>query len=181
MRSLVFCGIKHCGKSTLGKRIAAALQLPFTDTDEALEQEFLRRTGKEADCRTIFREYGEEYFRKLEAETISALSGGRVQVFALGGGVASNPFLSAEALKQLGFWIWLDVAPDTAYGRILRGGLPPFLQSAADPHEAFLDLYRKRAPRFRELADMIYVSEDGLSPQRQAEELLKKLREEWNK
>ena len=59
MVSPVFCGIKHCGKSTVGKSLAVALKLPFTDTDTALEKEFLLRTGKKADCRSIFREYGE--------------------------------------------------------------------------------------------------------------------------
>ena len=178
MVSPVFCGIKHCGKSTLGKCLAVALKLPFTDTDTALEKEFLLRTGKKADCRSIFREYGEEYFRKLEADTIRSLSGGCPQVFALGGGAASNPYLSEEELKGLGCWIYLDIAPEIAYGRILHRGLPPFLKDADDPQKAFLDLYEKRTPRFRELADMTYVVREGLSPLQQTEELLKKLREE---
>ena len=162
----------------MGKSLAVALKLPFTDTDTALEKEFQLRTGKNADCRSIFREYGEEYFRKLEADTIRSLCGGCPQVFALGGGTASNPFLSEEELKSLGCWIYLEIAPEIAYRRILHRGLPPFLKDADDPQKAFLELYDKPTPRFRELADMTYVVREGLSPLQQTEELLKKLRED---
>ena len=162
----------------MGKSLAVALKLPFTDTDTALEKEFQLRTGKNADCRSIFREYGEEYFRKLEADTIRSLCGGCPQVFALGGGTASNPFLSEEELKALGCWIYLEIAPEIAYRRILHRGLPPLLKDADDPQKAFLELYEKRTPRFRELADMTYVVREGLSPLQQTEELLKKLRED---
>jgi shikimate kinase len=181
MISPVFCGIKHCGKSTLGRLIASASGVPFTDTDEELEKEFFRREGKKAVCRTIFREYGEEYFRKLEADVIRSLSDGKLRVIALGGGVASNPFLTVEELKRMGFWVYLDIAPQTAYDRISREGLPPFLQNAADPQKAFLELYNTRTPRFRELADMTYQVCSGLSPQEQAAELLKQLRENLEK
>ena len=103
MISPVFCGIKHCGKSTLGRLIASASGVPFTDTDEELEKEFFRREGKKAACRTIFREYGEEYFRKLEADVIRSLSDGKLRVIALGGGVSgAGDFLADACQKELG-------------------------------------------------------------------------------
>ena len=178
MLPLIVCGIKHCGKSTLGRLIASASGVPFTDTDEELEKEFFRREGKKAVCRTIFREYGEEYFRKLEADVIRSLSDGKLRVIALGGGVASNPFLTVEELKGMGFWVYLDIAPQTAYDRISREGLPPFLQNTGDPQQAFQELYDRRTPRFRELADIIYTVREELSIQEQTAELMKKLREE---
>lgn len=180
MNSPVFCGIKHCGKSTLGKLTARIFGLDFADTDEELEKAYLLQTGEKSDCRTIFREHGEEYFRQLEADTIRKLSCGKVQVIALGGGVASNPFLTADELKKLGFWIFIDVPPGVAYKRILRHGLPPFLQNSGDPEEAFLKLYNERTPRFRELADMIYGIREERSPEEEAEDLTEKIRKEMD-
>lgn len=178
MLPLIVCGIKHCGKSTLGRGVADALGIPFADTDEELEKEFCRRTGKTADCRMIFKEYGEAYFRKLEADTVRALSNHSGMVIALGGGVASNPYLSTEDLKKLGCWLYIEVAPQIAYKRILSRGLPPFLQNTGDPQLAFQELYDRRTPRFRELADIIYTVREELSIQEQTAELMKKLREE---
>ena len=178
MTSLVFCGIKHCGKSTLGKLTAGIFELPFADTDEELEKKFTVRTGKHANCRTIFREYGETFFRKLEADTIRNLSNGTGRVIALGGGAAENPFLTTDELKKLGFWIFLDAEPEIAYQRILHGGLPPFLQKEEDPEQAFLQLCRERTARFRELADLIYPIHGERPPEAEAEILTQKLRGE---
>ena len=72
-RPVVLAGIKHCGKSTLGRMLARRWNVPLVDTDAELEAEFARRTGRAAGTREIFRELGEEAFRKLEAEVIRIL------------------------------------------------------------------------------------------------------------
>ena len=56
--------------------------------------------------------------------------------------------------------------------------MPPFLQNTGDPQQAFQELYDRRTPRFRELADIIYTVREELSIQEQTAELMKKLREE---
>ena len=125
-RSVVLAGIKHCGKTTLGRLLARHWGVPFLDTDAELEAEFAVRHKRSAGFRDIYRELGEEGFRRLEAEVIDALAdGGSVRVIALGGGVVANPFLSPDALRKLGFGVWLDLKPEIAYPRILRRGLPP--------------------------------------------------------
>ena len=67
--ALILCGIKHCGKSTLGRGLAVQLGIPFRDTDELLEQA-LGMT-----VRAFFREAGEEAFRLRETEVLKSLSG----------------------------------------------------------------------------------------------------------
>lgn len=107
--------------------------MPFLDTDAELEAEFAARRKRSAGFRDIYRELGEEGFRRLEAEVIDVLAdGGGARVIALGGGVVANPFLSPGALRKLGFGVWLDLKPEIAYPRILRRGLPPFLAGSAD-------------------------------------------------
>ena len=59
-RPVVLAGIKHCGKSTLGRMLARRWNVPLVDTDLELEAEFARRTGRAAGSREIFRELGEE-------------------------------------------------------------------------------------------------------------------------
>ena len=101
--------------------------------------------------------HGEEFFRRFEAEVIrDFLNTPRAEscVLALGGGLPCNTFLSDAELKALGTLVYLDISPETAYKRIIAGGVPPFLQGS-DPHEKFLAMYEKRTPRYRELADII--------------------------
>ncbi|MBS1369553.1 MAG: shikimate kinase [Lentisphaeria bacterium] len=154
-RPVVLAGIKHCGKSTLGRFLARRWGIPMTDTDETLEAEFFRRTGRNAGTRAIFLELGEEEFRRFEAETVRALAATPgLQVIALGGGVVSNRFVQEEALRALGLGVWLDIRPEIAYPRVLRRGLPPFLASAPDPRAEFLRICREREPKFREFAEL---------------------------
>ncbi len=166
--SIVFCGLKHCGKSTHGKRLAEALGYPFIDTDDLMLRE---ATGCACTtCRELFRQVGETGFRQREAETLRQLAEtphhGRV--VALGGGIAGNPFVNPAVLHRLGFLVYLDLAPETAYERILAGGLPPFLATAADPRAAFLERHRQHDGFYRRHADCIIPLTDGESPEEAA-------------
>jgi shikimate kinase len=128
--NIVLCGVKHCGKSSVGSAIASMWQIPLRDSDD----EIVAADGGKRSVREIYIQEGEEYFRKLEAETIARMAADPIHgVIALGGGALSNPFLSAEVKKQLGFKVWLDVDDETAFERIKKNGLPEFLASENDP------------------------------------------------
>ena len=148
-RRVVLCGIKHCGKTRLGKALAHTLALPFFDTDDLLAAD----AGKPV--RALYKEVGETRFRELEAETIRKFtaSAPAPAVVALGGGAISNPCLASDELHTLGCVVWLDVPVPTAFERMAREGLPPFLADKPDPLAEFERICAVRRPLFREAAD----------------------------
>lgn len=139
-RSIILCGIKHCGKSTQGKRIASALGLDFYDTDDII----LEQCGM--DARAIYKSQGKDAFMAAELKACEflrdKLSGGKAQdagtsspdkkslqaqeapaakcaVIATGGGICQNE-PAAALLKKLGTIVYLEVQEITAAGRIVR-------------------------------------------------------------
>ena len=158
-KCVVFIGIKHCGKSTQGKLLAQKLQCEFKDSDELLSAEYMIQyaaSREEAAPRAIMLRHGEDFFRRFEADVIRKILNSSVDnacVLALGGGVPDNPFLCSAELKKLGVLVYLDVAPRLAFERIAAGGIPPFL-AGEDPRGKFMNLFEKRTPRFREIADI---------------------------
>ena len=118
-RPLLFFGIKHCGKSTLGRLTAEHFGVKFVDTDLELESRFQMLNGCPLPTRDIFRELGEDGFRRFEAETVEALAAQQAgpRVVALGGGVPANPFVEPEVLKKMGFGVYLAIRPDIAFER----------------------------------------------------------------
>ena len=147
----VLCGIKHCGKSFLGRALADALKVPFYDTDDLLKAD----AGKPV--RQLYREVGETRFRELEAASIRKFTASAPEraVVALGGGAASNPVLTPGDLHALGVVVWLDVPVCTAFERMQREGLPPFLADASDPVAEFDRICDERRPKYQAIADAV--------------------------
>lgn len=149
--NIVLCGIKHCGKTTVGREIAAILDLPLVDTDNEIE----KLDGKNRSCREIFSQEGEEYFRKLEADVLEKLAASTTrQIIALGGGALDNQFLQEKTKTQLGFTVCIDTDDKTAFERITRNGLPPFLQKESDPFAAFSAMNSIRRKTFARYANI---------------------------
>ena len=150
-RRVVLCGIKHCGKTRLGQALAKTLGLPFFDTDALLEAD----AGKPV--RALYKEVGEARFRELEAASVRKFiaSAPSPAVVALGGGVVSNPVLTPDDLHALGLIVWLDVPVPTAFERMARKGLPPFLADKPDPSVEFNRICAARRPVFRAAADAV--------------------------
>ena len=153
--ALILCGIKHCGKSTLGRGLAALLRIPFRDTDELLE----RAVG--VPVRAFFREAGEEAFRLRETEILKTLSGESPQVISLGGGALEKEE-NASLIRALGTLIWCDTDEETAFKRVLRRGLPPFLADSPDPRKEFSERNWVRRALFARLCDVRFVPVPGL-------------------
>lgn len=175
-KALVIGGIKHCGKSTLGRMTAHALHRPWRDTDRELER---RNPGKTT--RELFRELGEDEFRRREAEAVTDLiRHDNAPVISLGGGAASNPYLDWNELRKNCRFIFLNVPPETAYQRVLRRGLPPFLEKETDPHSVFLAQCENRIARYRELADLELNIAEERPPQETAARIVKAITEEFS-
>src|SRR5713226_3533464 len=110
-RSIVLVGMMGVGKSSIGRRLAARLGVPFVDADTEIEK---------AACMSIadiFARHGEAYFRGGEARVIARLLDGGPQGLATGGGAGMNADTRA-AIKAKGVSIWLSAEFDVLMRRI---------------------------------------------------------------
>ncbi len=182
MERIFLCGIKHCGKSTLGKLLARFAKAEFRDTDAELEALYAAREGKSLSAREIFRSRGEEFFRRLEAEAVEAvLNLPPPLVAALGGGALENRFVDPARLKAAGKIVFLNVDENTAFRRVLRNGLPPFLADAPDPEAEFRARNAERRRRFSALADLRFDLGAETAPRTAAAKLFSAIKKEWKR
>nr|WP_284500223.1 shikimate kinase [Microbulbifer sp. GX H0434] len=135
------------GKSTIGKLLAAELQLPFADSDKVLED----RTG--ADIPWIFDVEGEAGFRKRESEVLADLCAGPVQVVATGGGIVLLPG-NRQLLRKQGLVVYLQASVDQLLERTSKNANRPLLQ-VADPRARIVELLEERDALYREVADIV--------------------------
>jgi shikimate kinase len=156
--NVVLIGMKHCGKSTIGRALAERLGCAFYDVDPMIAAMHACDKGERLSVRDIFTRYGEDYFHRIEGHVVCELylkldRPDSASVLALGGRTALNTTV-LELLRAIGTTIYLRLDPDTIYRRIERAGLPPFLQGA-DPAGKFLKLYHEREPQYCRLADIV--------------------------
>ncbi len=148
--NLVLFGIKGCGKTILGKKIAEKLKRAFIDTDVLIEELYHIHRKTSLSCRKIFKEVGPIGFRSLEYEAIQSLQDVQNSVIAVGGG-AMMLTKNVESLEQNGFLIYLIVNQETLKKRIFsQDELPPFLNSK-NPESSFERLYLERDEVFKNL------------------------------
>ena len=150
-RSLVLIGMMGAGKSSIGRKLAQRLNLPFVDADTEIE----RAAGMSIS--EIFAKHGELYFRAGEARVIARLLEGGPQVLATGGGAFMHP-QSREAIRAKGISIWLKADYDVLMKRIKRRNDRPMLKTD-DPGETLRHLMLERDPVYAE-ADVIVHSRD---------------------
>ncbi len=147
MRNVILIGMMGSGKSTVGRRLAAALGRPFVDADTVLEQ----RCG--VPISTIFELEGEEGFRRREAQLITELAQPAGCVLATGGGAVLNAN-SRALLHSLGFVVYLQAGVNDLWQRLRRDRGRPLLR-ASDPRARIESLVEQRDPLYREAAHCI--------------------------
>ena len=151
-RSIVLVGMMGGGKSSVGRRLATRLNIPFADADVEIEK------AAGMSIAEIFERHGEAYFRSGEARVIARLLEGGPQVLAAGGGAFMNP-KTRNAIKAHGVSIWLKAELDVLLRRInKRRNDRPLLQTA-DPGETLRTLLVEREPTYA-LADLTVQSRD---------------------
>jgi shikimate kinase len=150
-RSVVLVGMMGAGKSSVGRRVALRLGIPFVDADTEIE----KAAGMA--ITDIFAIRGEAEFRSGEARVILRLLEGGPQVLATGGGAFINPDTRA-AIAAKGISIWLKAEPDVLMKRIKRRQDRPLLQTA-DPAATLRKLLEEREPVYA-LADLTVQSRE---------------------
>ncbi len=166
-QGIILLGIKHCGKSTLGRMLASQFRCPFFDTDDIIT-EMTGRTPRE-----IYQEEGEQAFMEAEARACEHLEHNLASldedehIIAAGGGICNNQ-QALDSLQRLGFFLFLEVPEEVAAQRILNEiewedgtmkNLPAYIarenpDSPEDVARIFSGFYKERTSRYRRLAQI---------------------------
>jgi len=150
-RAVVLVGIMGCGKSSVGRRLAQALDLPFVDADTEIE------AAANLTIAEIFAQHGEPYFRAGEQRVIARLLKQGAQVLATGGGAYMNAETRAE-IARTAVSVWLKADLDIVMSRVRRKPTRPLLNDP-DPEGVMRRLMAERYPVYAE-ADVTVPSRD---------------------
>ena len=152
-KTLLLVGLMGAGKSAVGRRVAALLEIPFIDADAEIE--------KAAGCAIseIFEREGEERFRDGERRVVTRLLDTEpVHVLATGGGAFMNSGTRA-LIRERGISLWLRADLEVLFERVSRRSHRPLLKTA-DPKGTLAALIEKRYPVYAE-ADIMVDSGEG--------------------
>ncbi|MBS0477476.1 MAG: shikimate kinase [Proteobacteria bacterium] len=143
-RPVVLVGMMGAGKSSVGRKLASLLHMPFVDADEEIER------AAQMTIPEIFDQFGEDYFRSGERRVIARLIDGPNNrcVIATGGGAFVNAETRSLILDR-GVAVWLDSDVDTLLERVSRKDNRPLLRQG-DPREILTRLRDDRAPAYSE-------------------------------
>jgi XRE family aerobic/anaerobic benzoate catabolism transcriptional regulator len=142
-------GLRGAGKTTVGRRLARRLRVPFVELDRRVEQ------AAGMSLAEIFDLHGEEYYRRLERETLERVldeAPGRRLVLAAGGGLVTSPETYA-LLRRRARTVWLRADPEDHWNRVVQQG---DRRPMAEHPEAMAELRRLLAARQR-----LYAEADG--------------------
>jgi len=151
-RTLVLVGLMGAGKSTIGRRLAARLGLPFVDADSEIE------AAAGCSIPDIFELHGEEAFRDGERRVIERLLEPPVKILATGGGAFMNDVTRA-LIKKGARSLWLRAELDVLYRRTSRRTNRPLLLKG-NAREVLAGLMAERYPVYAE-ADLTVETDDS--------------------
>lgn len=148
---IVLVGLMGAGKTSVGRRLAEKLGIPFVDADHEIEA----AAGKS--IAEIFADHGEPYFREGERRVIQRLIGNGAQVLATGGGAYMNDETRAR-IQDHGISVWLKASLPLLMKRVMKRQDRPLLKTE-DPEAVMKALIDKRYPVYG-LADITVESRD---------------------
>jgi len=151
-RPVVLVGLMGVGKSTVGRRLARRLGLPFVDSDAEIED----ASGLSA--AEVFERFGEKDYRDGERRLVARLVDGQVRVISTGGGVFVDP-RTRELLKTRTITVWLDAPVEVLAARTKRRDTRPLLRTD-NPKETLERIADQERPAYAE-AHIHVRSSDG--------------------
>ena len=141
-KSIALIGLMGAGKSTVGRRLARRIGLPFVDADQEIE------AAAGLSVAEIFERYGEAHFRDGERRVLRRLIEGPPRVIATGGGAFMNDETRALILARC-IAVWLDAEVEILAERVSRRGHRPLLKGK-DPRVQLRNLAEARGPIYAE-------------------------------
>jgi len=151
-KTIVLVGMMGAGKTSVGRRLASALGIPFRDADAEIE------TAAGCSINEIFERFGEPAFRAGERKVISRLLRESPHVLATGGGAFMDPETRAR-IHETAISVWLRANVDLLLERVKRKDNRPLLRNT-DSRAALIRLIGEREPVYAQ-ADIIVESDDG--------------------
>jgi shikimate kinase len=151
-RTIVLVGLMGAGKSKIGRRLAARLNLAFFDSDQEIE------SAAGENIEEIFANRGEQVFRDGERRVIARLLAQPVHVLATGGGAFMDP-ATRQLIGERGVSLWLRADLDVLVARVSRRNNRPLLKSG-DARAILATLIEQRHPVYAE-ADVVVDSGEG--------------------
>lgn len=137
-KPIALLGLRGAGKTSIGKRLARRLHVPFVELDRQIEE----RAGLALD--EIFSLHGEQYYRRLEQESLSALlDAPSPMVIAVGGGLVTSPD-AFTLLRHAATTVWLRARPTDYWDRVVRQGDRRPMRQHPQAREALRELIAQR-------------------------------------
>jgi shikimate kinase len=151
-KTVVLVGMMGAGKTSVGRRLASALGMPFRDADAEIE------TAAGCSINEIFERFGEPAFRAGERKVIARLLGEPAHILAAGGGAFMDPETRAR-IHDSAISVWLKANVDLLLERVRRKDNRPLLRNT-DSRAALVRLMGEREPVYAQ-ADIVVESDDG--------------------
>jgi shikimate kinase len=151
-RTIVIVGLMGAGKTSVGRRLAEKLKLPFIDADHEIEA----AAGKS--IAEIFADHGEDYFREGERRVITRILDHGPQVLATGGGAFMNEETRGY-IRAKGLSVWLKAELGVLLNRVSKRNNRPLLNQG-DPETIMRDLMHQRYPVYA-TADVTVETSDA--------------------
>jgi shikimate kinase len=150
-RPIVLVGLMGAGKSSIGRRLAEKLEIPFVDADHEIE------VAADKTIPEIFNDHGEAYFREGERRVISRLIENGAQILSTGGGAFINEE-TRHSIHAHGISVWLKADLPLLMKRVMKRADRPLLQTE-DPEAVMQKLMDQRYPVYAK-ADVTVESRD---------------------
>jgi XRE family aerobic/anaerobic benzoate catabolism transcriptional regulator len=156
-RVIALLGVRGSGKTTIGRRLARRLKMRFVELDKHIEHRAGMRLAE------IFTTHGEDFYRRLERETLSDLLAGRQSmVLAVGGGLVTAPDTFGLLLRQT-TTVWLKTRAEDCWNRVMRQGDRRPMDNHPQAREALRQLVARRDPLYARSAIAIDTSATSIA------------------
>ena len=139
---IVLLGLRGAGKTTVGRKLARRLRVPFVELDSRIED------AAGLGLREIFSLHGEDYYRRLEREALERLvREQRPAVVAAGGGIVTSPE-SVQLLDRHALTVWLRADPEEHWNRVVHQGDRRPMEDQPQAMDALRALHARREPLY---------------------------------